>query len=361
MSETKRVTTNPFRRAVLRGLGIIMAPLLTVILFLYAWDVFNQNVLVRVESASRWLMVWRMSDIQDEPPSNATVMDWPVGEGKVLRAFQDSSGRTYVQVSQGRYIPQQVFEKVNKDPGDVPLASANAYYDRYIRIHWLKRTVVVPVFFCVFILILYILGKFFAAGMGRMIWNGMESLIQRLPLISNVYSSVKQITDFMFSESDIEFTRVVAVEYPRKGIWSIGFVTGESMLDIRAAANEAVLSVLMPTSPMPATGFTVTVLKSETIDLDLSIDQALQFVVSCGVVVPRQQQQAVSEISSRIAAAIGEQTANVVDAGKLTHHGDAENNKSSGEKNNGSTNARGNSDKSDKADQHSDHDGDDGA
>ena len=86
-----------------------------------------------------------------------------------------------------------------------------------------------------------------------------------------------------------EFNRVVAVEYPRKGIWSVGFVTGESMLDIHGAANEPMVSVLMPTSPMPATGFTVSVKKSETVDLNITIDQAIQFVVSCGVVVPMQQ------------------------------------------------------------------------
>ena len=84
--------------------------------------------------------------------------------------------------------------------------------------------------------------------------------------------------------------KVVAVEYPRRGIWSLGFVTGESMLDIRSAANEPVVSVLIPTSPMPATGFTMTVLKSETIDMNITVDQALQFIVSCGVVVPPHQQ-----------------------------------------------------------------------
>jgi uncharacterized membrane protein len=70
----------------------------------------------------------------------------------------------------------------------------------------------------------------------------------------------------------------------------MGFVTGESFLDIRNAADEPVLSVLMPTSPMPATGFTISVRKSETIDLNLTIDQAIQFCVSCGVVVPEHQQ-----------------------------------------------------------------------
>ena len=133
---------------------------------------------------------------------------------------------------------------------------------------------------------MYLTGKLFAVGIGRIFWHWFESLINRVPIIRNVYSSVKQVTDFAFSENEIEFTRVVAVEYPRKGIWSIGFVTGESFADIRKAVGEPMLSVLMPTSPMPATGFTITVRKSETIELDISIDQAIQFCVSCGVVLP---------------------------------------------------------------------------
>ena len=115
-------------------------------------------------------------------------------------------------------------------------------------------------------------------------------MIERLPIIRNVYSSVKQVTDFAFSKNEIEFSRVVAVEYPRKGIWSMGFVTSESMHDIRLAAGEPMLTVLMPTSPMPATGFTISVPKSQTIDLNITIDQAIQFCVSCGVVVPDHQQ-----------------------------------------------------------------------
>jgi uncharacterized membrane protein len=84
-------------------------------------------------------------------------------------------------------------------------------------------------------------------------------------------------------------TRIVAVEYPRKGIWSLGFVTSESLAAIHDAADEPVLAVLVPGSPMPVTGCTITVRKSECIDLNLTFDQACQFIVSCGVVVPPQQ------------------------------------------------------------------------
>jgi len=151
---------------------------------------------------------------------------------------------------------------------------------------------------------LYLLGKFLAAGVGRFFWMQFERLINRLPVIRNVYSSVKQVTDFMFSEREIEYTRVVAVEYPRKGVWTVAMVTGDSLLDIRSAANEPVMSVLIPTSPMPFTGFTVTVKKSETIDLNITIDQAFQFIVSCGVVAPGQPTPADDLLSGAVPAAL---------------------------------------------------------
>ena len=100
---------------------------------------------------------------------------------------------------------------------------------------------------------------------------------------------MKQVTDFLVGDHDMEFNQVVAVQYPSAGIWSIGFVTGSSMRGVREHVGEEMISVLMPTSPMPATGFTVTVPKSKTVELDLTIDQAIQFVVSCGVVVPFNQ------------------------------------------------------------------------
>jgi uncharacterized membrane protein len=101
-----------------------------------------------------------------------------------------------------------------------------------------------------------------------------------------VYSSVKQVTDFVFSEREIEYTRVVAVEYPRKGIWQFAFVTGEALADVAAAANEPMLTVFFPCSPMPFTGFTAVVKRCDTLDLSITMEQAIQLLVSCGVVAP---------------------------------------------------------------------------
>ena len=268
----------PFRRAVLRGLAVILPPLLTIAILIWVWNAVQQYVLVPVESGARISIAWAISD-NPEDISNLN-NDRVVYHNNVQ----------YRQLEHGQYVPLHVYDTVRAKLGTEPMPNTTeGIWRRYVDIMYLPQYVVIPVFLCVFVLLLYLLGKFLAGSLGRMLWNFFELVIHRLPIIRNVYSSVKQVTDFVFSEQEVQFTRVVAVEYPRKGIWSIGFVTGQSLIDIRSAANEDVLTVLIPTSPMPVTGFTITVRKSDTVDLDVSIDQAIQFIVSCGVVIPPQQ------------------------------------------------------------------------
>lgn len=283
--------TSPFRRAILRGLGVVMPPLLTLVLFIWAWNAIENYILRPVEAGIRYTLVWSIADIDSAPPAGAQALQ-PGGFSKGYRY----KGQTYIPDATGkRYLPENVLQYVNENlqrlgPYQPAPVTANAYWHRYVELRYLPRYLVVPIFLIVFLVVLYFLGRLFTHGIGRWFVGVFDGFISRLPVISNVYGSVKQVTDFVFSDRDIEFNRVVAVEYPRKGLWSVGFVTGSSMADISAAANEPVLSVLMPTSPMPMTGFTITVRKSEAVDLDLTVDQAIQFVVSCGVVVPSNQQ-----------------------------------------------------------------------
>lgn len=306
-----------------------MPPLLTIVLFIWAWATIDSYVLKPIENGIGEVVVFfsMRSGVQNDIPKDVDperiwVLDRDnerVATDKVMRlaghvrgiprvapaqswriASFDYGDMVFVPTPDHKWIPDYVYNEVKQNPGKLilPTATATDFFERYVKIRYLPRWRTIPVFLIVFVSLLYLLGRFLAAGVGRIFVTAAEALINRLPIVRNVYSSVKQVTDFVFSEREIEFNRVVAVQYPRKGIWSIGFVTGESMLDIQSAANEPVLSVLMPTSPMPATGFTITVRKSETIDLDITIDQAIQFIVSCGVVVPIQQQQ--NETSTNI-------------------------------------------------------------
>jgi uncharacterized membrane protein len=100
---------------------------------------------------------------------------------------------------------------------------------------------------------------------------------------------VKQLVDFLFSENETpRFSGVVAVEYPRKGIWSVGFMTGESLKTIEDKLPDSV-TIFIPSSPTPFTGYTITVPKKDTIDLPLTVEEAIRFAVSGGVLVPDHQ------------------------------------------------------------------------
>ncbi len=288
-------STHGARRAVLRGLGVVLPPLLTIVVLIWAWSAIENRLLIPVEGGVRYMMVWGFADIRHSIPEDAVVEVAVEAPGAKKRPGFTYQSVTYVAGPTGRhYLPAHVVQEVD-DHADafgassLPPKTAAAYWDRYYQLHYMPRWFVVPVFLIVFISLLYFLGRAFTGGIGRWFVSTFDATILRIPIVNKVYGSVKQITDFAFDDRQIEFNRVVAIQYPREGIWSLGFVTGNGMREIAEAAGEPMLSVLMPTSPMPMTGFTVTVRRSEAIDLELTIDEAIQFVVSCGVVVPPQQ------------------------------------------------------------------------
>lgn len=285
--------TGGVRRAVLRGLGVVLPPLLTIVVLIWAWNAIENYVLRYVESGVRYVLVLNLSEVYDKIPEDAVLTDAATGGGKGPGFTYNND--IYVPDPTGRrYLPADVVKVVDDaidrfGPTAVPPKTAAAYWDRYVQLTWMPRWLVVPVFLILFLWLLYFLGRSFTGGIGRWFLGTFDATILRIPIVNKVYGSVKQITDFAFDERQIEFNRVVAIQYPREGIWSLGFVTGNSMREISETAGEPMLSVLMPTSPMPMTGFTVTIRRSEAIDLDLTIDQAIQFIVSCGVVVPPRQ------------------------------------------------------------------------
>jgi uncharacterized membrane protein len=108
------------------------------------------------------------------------------------------------------------------------------------------------------------------------------------PFLRRVYPYIKQITDFLLAQDRKEqlFLRAVGVEYPRKGIWSIGLVTGEGLPQLVKSERKEFLTILIPTSPTPFTGFVIMVPKKDTIELGISIEEAMRFTISGGVITP---------------------------------------------------------------------------
>lgn len=143
---------------------------------------------------------------------------------------------------------------------------------------------------------IYFFGKFIASFVGRAVWQMTEHTFLRLPFIRQIYPYIKQVTDFLLSEQKIKFTRVVAVEYPRRGIWSLGLVTGAGMRTLTKSQADDLLTVFIPSSPTPVTGYTITVKREDVIDVPLTIDEALRFTVSGGVIMPRHEQVSEKEM-----------------------------------------------------------------
>lgn len=146
--------------------------------------------------------------------------------------------------------------------------------------------------FLVALFIVFVVGALLASVVGRSLWRMVEKFIMNTPFLRQVYPYVKQITDFFLTREEKKemFSRVVAVEYPRKGIWSVGFVTGSGIEKVVNNVRKEFLTILIPTSPTPFTGFVIMVPRKQTIDLDMTIEEALRFTVSGGVVSPNNKQ-----------------------------------------------------------------------
>lgn len=121
---------------------------------------------------------------------------------------------------------------------------------------------------------------------GRWLLDVGERLLQAIPLAGQVYKTLKQILETLLKDSNGKFRRVILVEYPRAGIWAIGFVTGIISSEIQAQMSRPMLSVFIPTTPNPTTGWYAVVPEDEVINLSLSIEDAFKIVVSGGIVAP---------------------------------------------------------------------------
>ena len=114
-------------------------------------------------------------------------------------------------------------------------------------------------------------------------WNG---LLGRIPVVRSIYSSVKQVSDTLFSESGNAFRTAVLIQWPREGMWTIGFITGLPGGGVETHLPDDCVSVYVPTTPNPTGGYFVMLRKSDCIELNMSVDEALKYIVSMGVVVP---------------------------------------------------------------------------
>ena len=136
------------------------------------------------------------------------------------------------------------------------------------------------------LVIIFITGLTTRNIVGKQVVRAWESILTRIPVVNSIYSSVKQVSDTLFSSSGNAFRKAVLVQYPRPGSWTIAFVTGVPGGDVKNHLQGDYVSIYVPTTPNPTSGFFLMMLRSETIELDMNVDEALKYIVSMGVVSP---------------------------------------------------------------------------
>lgn len=135
---------------------------------------------------------------------------------------------------------------------------------------------------------LTVIGMFFAGFVGSFFLRLGEWIVYKVPLVSSVYSVLKQIFETFFSSKTQAFSKVVMLQYPRQGIWILGFVSSELKGEIKQQFDREMLNIFIPTTPNPTSGFLIFVPKEDTIELDMSVEDGIKFVISGGLVEPGQ-------------------------------------------------------------------------
>ena len=133
---------------------------------------------------------------------------------------------------------------------------------------------------------LLLTGAFAANIVGQWWLNQGSRLLNKIPIVKSIYSSVKQVSDTLFSSNGNAFREAVLVQYPREGAWTIAFVTGKPGGEAAQHLSGEYLSVYVPTTPNPTSGFFLMVPRADVIVLQMSVDEALKYVISMGVVAP---------------------------------------------------------------------------
>lgn len=136
------------------------------------------------------------------------------------------------------------------------------------------------------LLIIFVTGLVTANILGQQVVKFWEAALGRIPVVKSIYYSVKQVSDTLFSGNGDAFRQVLLVRYPHAEAWSIAFQTGEPAHDVSSRLSDDYVAVFIPTAPSPVNGFFFFVRRADTIVLDMSVDEALKYIVSMGVVSP---------------------------------------------------------------------------
>ncbi|MCH7830494.1 MAG: DUF502 domain-containing protein [Proteobacteria bacterium] len=146
------------------------------------------------------------------------------------------------------------------------------------------------------LVVLLVTGILAANFVGRAFVTGWESLLHRIPIVRAIYSAAKNFAEMVFSDSSQSFKKVLLIEYPRKGVYSLAFQTATKLGEVQGRTGEEVVCCFVPTTPNPTSGFIIIVPKKDIMTLDMEVDEALKMIISLGVVIPTWSKEQTAEL-----------------------------------------------------------------
>jgi uncharacterized membrane protein len=260
MSDAARTFSADFKRFFVRGLVVLLPTVLTLWLVVYAYQFIDNTI---AEPINGWI---RLGMYELTPY-------W-----EPMRARFDPSAQeiTAALAAAGPKPPTHAEMALRLREDNI-----HAWWSR----HWYMDLIGLVVA----IIAVYVAGRLLGGYIGRRVYRRLERLITSVPIVRQVYPSVKQVVDFLFAENRAQkFSRVVLAEYPRKGVWVMGFQMGPAFQRAEEIAGEAV-TVFIPSTPGTVTGYTAVLPRTDVVELPITVDEAIRFAVSGGVLVPDRQ------------------------------------------------------------------------
>jgi len=149
------------------------------------------------------------------------------------------------------------------------------------------------------LMVLLVTGIFAANIVGRSMVNFGEKIFKRIPVVRSVYAAAKNFVEIVFSDTGQSFKKVLLIQYPRKGVYSLAFQTSTSLGEVQKKTGSDVVCTFVPTTPNPTSGFIIIVPKDDVIEMDMEVDEAFKMIVSLGVVVPTWKKGNLNELPTK--------------------------------------------------------------
>lgn len=320
-------------RVFLRGLAIALPPILTLLILIWILHGINDFVVQPISSAVQFCIAHAVE--RSRPLDGLVVSDGlpalpfcernyrvlPQTRKALLErlANGDESSRDATVAEVRARVEEFAFVRFDQEavpyldyrdvikrlgPEQMPKDAIGVYMELAATRYFQSLFHLSAVAVVISIVLVYSIGRFVTHRVGAWFAVRASSFMTRVPLVGAIYTAVKHVTDFFLAEKHPKYRRVVAVEYPRAGIWSLAFVTGDGMSECVQAAGEPLVNILIPSAPVPFAGYTMNVKRSELLDLEMSLDEAIQYVMSCGVILPTATANATKNAKNGVSSAL---------------------------------------------------------